>query len=154
MWSIITCPNPIEAIATTGVGTCAARAFSRRAREARAGVGPGLPCVKGRGAAARPGSAGSMPDMPDMPRTPQTMSAEHDWSSLFEFLPIGAYRNRPDGSQLRANPALVRLNGFATESEHLAADSQPNRPWYADPGRRAQFRALLARDGVVTGFGA
>ncbi|MBI5717381.1 MAG: PAS domain-containing protein [Burkholderiales bacterium] len=80
------------------------------------------------------------------------MSTDHDWSSLFEFLPIGAYRNAPDGHQWRANPALVRLNAFATEAEHLAADAQPNNPWYVDPERRAQFRALLARDGVVTGF--
>jgi len=82
------------------------------------------------------------------------MSADHDWSTLFEFLPIGAYRNRPDGFQLRANSALVRLNGFTTEAEHLAADRQPGRPWYVDPASRAQFRALLARDGVVTGFEA
>jgi PAS domain S-box-containing protein len=75
-----------------------------------------------------------------------------DWSSLFEFLPIGAYRNAPDGTQLRANPALVRLNGFAHEAEQIAADQQPNRPWYVDAGRRAQFRALLLRDGIVTGF--
>jgi PAS domain S-box-containing protein len=74
------------------------------------------------------------------------------WSSLFEFLPIGAYRNAPDGRQLRANPALVRLNGFTTEAEHIAADNELNRPWYVDPERRAQFRALLARDGIVTGF--
>ncbi|MCW5635715.1 MAG: PAS domain-containing protein [Rubrivivax sp.] len=87
-----------------------------------------------------------------MPAPPERENAEHEWSSLFEFLPIGAYRNAPDGHQWRANPALARLNGFATEAEHLAADSEPNRPWYVDPGRRAQFRALLARDGIVTGF--
>ncbi|MBL8315429.1 MAG: PAS domain-containing protein [Rubrivivax sp.] len=87
-----------------------------------------------------------------MPAIPDSMSTEHDWSSLFEFLPIGAYRNAPDGHQMRANPALARLNGFTTEAEHLEADRQPNRPWYVDSERRAQFRALLARDGVVTGF--
>ncbi len=80
------------------------------------------------------------------------MSSERDWSSLFEFLPIGAYRNAPDGKPLRANPALARLNGFSTEAEQIAADLQPGRPWYVDPQRRVDFRALLQRDGIVTGF--
>jgi len=87
-----------------------------------------------------------------MSATSDRVRVEHDWSSLFEFLPIGAYRNAPDGHQLHANPALARLNGFATVAEHLEADRQPNRPWYVAAEQRAQFRALLARDGVVTGF--
>ena len=33
--------------------------------------------------------------------------SDDPWASLFEFLPIGAYRSAPDGHQLRANPALV-----------------------------------------------
>ncbi len=75
-----------------------------------------------------------------------------DWSSLFEFLPIGAYRSTPDGRQLRANPALVRLNGFASEAEQVATVNDIARGWYVDPARREQFKALIERDGVVTGF--
>ena len=44
------------------------------------------------------------------------MPQNDNFSSLFEFLPIGAYRSTPDGRQLRANPALVRLNGFSSEA--------------------------------------
>jgi PAS domain-containing protein len=62
-----------------------------------------------------------------------------DFSSLFEFLPIGAYRTRPDGTQLRANPALVRLNGYDSEAELLAGVRDIGIEWYVDPTRRAQF---------------
>ena len=75
-----------------------------------------------------------------------------DFSSLFEFLPIGAYRSSPAGRQLRANPALVRLNGFDSEAEQLAAVHDIATEWYVEPTRREQFKALLARDGKVIAF--
>jgi PAS domain S-box-containing protein len=75
-----------------------------------------------------------------------------DWSTLFEFLPIGAYRSAPDGRQLRANPALVRLNGFSTEAEQLEAVRDHAGRWYVQPGRREEFMALIERDGRVLGF--
>ena len=37
----------------------------------------------------------------------------NDLSTLFERLPIGAYRSSADGKQLRANAALVKRNGYA-----------------------------------------
>ncbi len=74
------------------------------------------------------------------------------WSTLFEFLPIGAYRSTPDGRQLRANPALVRLNGFDTEAEQLAAVRDIAAEWYVQPGRRDEFRRLIERDGRVVAF--
>ena len=77
--------------------------------------------------------------------------SDESFRSLFEFLPIGAYRTALDGRQLRANPALVRMNGFATEAQQLAAAADGTR-WYVQPGRRAQFLELLHRDGHVVGF--
>ena len=77
--------------------------------------------------------------------------ADH-FASLFEFLPIGAYRTLPDGTQLRANPALVRLNGYDSEAEMLAGVRDIAREWYVDPARRALFVERLERDGQVTGF--
>jgi PAS domain S-box-containing protein len=77
----------------------------------------------------------------------------HDnFSTLFDFLPIGAYRSSPDGRQLRANPALVALNGYASEAEQIAAVRDIGREWYVDPQRRAEFVAALDRDGHVRGF--
>lgn len=75
-------------------------------------------------------------------------SADH-FASLFEFLPIGAYRACPDRRLVRANPALVRMNGCASEAELLALVSDH---WYVEPGRRALFGERLARDGRVDHF--
>ena len=77
---------------------------------------------------------------------------DKDFSTLFEFLPIGAYRTSPEGVMMRSNPALVRLNGFTTEAEHLAALNAHANDWYVQPGRRSEFRRLLERDGSVVGF--
>lgn len=75
-----------------------------------------------------------------------------DFSSLFLFLPIGAYRSSPDGTMIRANPALVRLNGYETEAQLLAGVKSIAQEWYIDPGRRGEFQRLLERDGHVQGF--
>jgi len=78
--------------------------------------------------------------------------ASDNFTSLFEFLPIGAYRSTPEGLQVRANPALVALNGYANEDEQLAHVSDIAAEWYVDPQRRAEFTRLLERDGNVKGF--
>ena len=80
-------------------------------------------------------------------------AAESDgFDSLFAFLPIGAYRSLPDGRQLRANPALVRLNGYASEAEQLAAVRDIATEWYVDPARREAFAQALQAHGQVIGF--
>lgn len=75
-----------------------------------------------------------------------------DLPPLFDHLPIGVYRSTLDGRQLRANAALVRLNGYAGEAELLAAVQDIGREWYVDPGRRDEFARVLARDGRVVDF--
>ena len=64
----------------------------------------------------------------------------NDFSTLFDWLPIGAYRSSLHGRQLRANPALVRLNGYDTEAEMLAAVDDIAAKWYvqARPTRCVQ----------------
>jgi PAS domain S-box-containing protein len=74
-----------------------------------------------------------------------------DFSTLFEFLPIGAYRCAADGRLLRANPALVQLFGFGCEADMRAAIGQAHEV-YADPARGAEFRRRLEQDGHVRGF--
>ena len=75
-----------------------------------------------------------------------------DFSTLFELLPIGAYRSSPDGLQLRANPALVRMNGYESEAELLAAVQDIGREWYVDPLQRRRFLDLMEADGRVVNF--
>ena len=86
-----------------------------------------------------------MPVLPTAETAPA--SADPRAESLFDFLPIGAYRSLPNGRQVRANPALVRLNGYDTEAEMLAAVHDIAAEWYVDPNRRAEFRKRLERDG-------
>ena len=71
-----------------------------------------------------------------------------NFSSLFEFLPIGAYCSAPDGTMLRANPALARLNGYERETDLLEATHASGASWYVEPGRRELFRAW-PRSGAV-----
>jgi len=73
-------------------------------------------------------------------------------STLFELLPIGAYRSSVEGRQLRANPALVRMNGYDTEDELLAAVGNIGTEWYVDRDRRRCFQSALQRDGQVRDF--
>ena len=73
-------------------------------------------------------------------------------STLFELLPIGAYRSSIEGRQLRANAALVRLNGYDSEAELLAAVNDIGLEWYVDPQRRVEFQRLIQRDGQVIDF--
>ncbi|MCB2018511.1 MAG: PAS domain-containing protein, partial [Hydrogenophaga sp.] len=75
-----------------------------------------------------------------------------DLSSLFRFLPIGAYRSSPEGEMLHANPALVAINGYADEATMLADVNLIASDWYVQPGRRAEFRRVLERDGFVRSF--
>jgi diguanylate cyclase (GGDEF)-like protein/PAS domain S-box-containing protein len=83
---------------------------------------------------------------------PDDMVAGADFKTLFDFLPVGAYRSLPDGRQVRANPALVALNGYASEAEMLASVSDIGTEWYVDRSRRDDFRRLMERDGRVIGF--
>src|SRR4051812_33866965 len=71
---------------------------------------------------------------------------------LIENLFEGIYRSTPDGRQISANRALVRLNGYASEAEQIAAVKDIASEWYVDPTRRDEFRAILERDGKVEDF--
>jgi PAS domain S-box-containing protein len=74
------------------------------------------------------------------------MSAD-SYDSLFDLLPIGAYRAGLDGSLQRVNSALALLLGYADPEAMLAACSSHVR-CYAQPGRHAQFMAQLYSGGV------
>ena len=73
-------------------------------------------------------------------------------STLFELLPIGAYRSSPEGRQLRANAALVRLNGYDDEQQMLAAVNDIGSEWYVDAQRRAEFLRRMRHAGQVVDF--
>ncbi|HEV7371629.1 sensor histidine kinase [Arenibaculum sp.] len=74
------------------------------------------------------------------------------YRAIWENATIGIYRSSPDGRRLHANPALVRLNGYASEAEMLAAVSDIAAEWYVDPDRRADFMHELETRGFVEDF--
>lgn len=78
--------------------------------------------------------------------------ADQGFGTLFTFLPIGAYRCAPDGTMLHANPALVQINGFASEADFLADVNRLADDWYMDPRRRDDFRGRLNTQGQVKGL--
>ena len=80
------------------------------------------------------------------------MEWDDNFSTLFELLPIGAYRTDAASRQVRANPAMVRIFGFATEADMLAHAKASAEGWYADPARRADFRKALETHGYVRNF--
>jgi diguanylate cyclase (GGDEF)-like protein/PAS domain S-box-containing protein len=78
--------------------------------------------------------------------------AAHDLSTLFDLLPIGAYRSNYEGKVVRLNAALARLNGFTDEAECLAYHRTLGAHSYVLPGRRQQFRDILEAQGQVVDF--
>jgi PAS domain S-box-containing protein len=79
-------------------------------------------------------------------------AAEQDYRGIFEHIPIGIYRSSIEGKQIRANPALVKLNGYSSEEEMLPAVNDIATEWYVDPHRRKEFQRVLEQDGSVTNF--
>jgi PAS domain S-box-containing protein len=80
------------------------------------------------------------------------MSSDHDFSTLFERLPIGAYRTDAQGKQLRANQAMASLFGFENEAQMLSAEKSRAGGWYVEPARREKFRTQLLANGSLRDF--
>ncbi len=106
-----------------------------------------------RGDGAVDSYVGTVVDVSGMVRTQEALAqAGKDFRRIFDNAAEGMYQSIPAGRQLRANPALVRLNGYASEAEMLAAVNDIAVEWYVDPDRRAEFKRLLDRDGRVSAF--
>jgi PAS domain S-box-containing protein len=77
---------------------------------------------------------------------------EVGFRSWFDNAREGIFRSSADGRLLRANRALARLNGYDTPEELIAAVRDIAAEWYVDPQRRAEYLALIERDGEVVAF--
>jgi PAS domain S-box-containing protein len=73
-----------------------------------------------------------------------------DFNTLFELLPVAAYRAALDGSLLRVNTAFARLHGYATTQQMLAScgATPAHSRCYAHSTRHPQFMAQLYSGGV------
>ncbi len=73
-------------------------------------------------------------------------------AELIDNLTEGVYRSSPDGQQLSANQALVKLNGYKTEAELLSSIKDMAKELYVNPERRAEFLEQLAKHDRVENF--
>jgi PAS domain S-box-containing protein len=78
--------------------------------------------------------------------------SERSFRDLYDNISEGVFRSTLDGHMISANPALVRLNGFATETEMLDEVNDIAGRWYVDPDRRAEIHRMLEEDGQVAGL--
>ncbi len=78
--------------------------------------------------------------------------ASDNFSTLFDLLPIGAYRSTPEGRLLRVNVALAKLNGYATEAEMLASVNNAASERYVDAARLDDFKTRMRSEGRVLDF--
>jgi two-component system NtrC family sensor kinase len=88
---------------------------------------------------------------------------EMRFTELFETLQEGAYFSTPEGKLLDANPALVRILGYATKDELLALDAERLNVNLSDPpvlgrapdeggGVRTREITLRKKDGTPAVF--
>jgi PAS domain S-box-containing protein len=89
-----------------------------------------------------------IPTCDEVIRLPYAADAEL-MTPLLEGLPIGVYRTTPDGRVLMANPALLRMLGYASPAEFSSRDlNREFEPEYL----RSEFRQTLERVGEVIGL--
>ncbi|OYU45326.1 MAG: hypothetical protein CFE44_08060, partial [Burkholderiales bacterium PBB4] len=78
--------------------------------------------------------------------------AIHETSTLFELLPIGAYRSKPGGEVFQVNAALIRMAGFANAGEYKRSGLSFARHFYVSRERREEFAALMEQNEQVSDF--
>ncbi len=78
--------------------------------------------------------------------------AEESYRKLFEGSVDGIYVTTPGGSLLNANPALARIMGYETPQALIRGISDIAHMVYVDPAARAEYLALMQRDGMVREF--
>jgi diguanylate cyclase (GGDEF)-like protein/PAS domain S-box-containing protein len=82
-------------------------------------------------------------------RVADLRQAEAEYRSLFDNAVCGIYRDRLDGTPMRANRALVQFNGYDTEEEYLRCVTMSGGNWYVDPERMKLFHHLMKTNGQV-----
>jgi diguanylate cyclase (GGDEF)-like protein/PAS domain S-box-containing protein len=85
-------------------------------------------------------------------REEEIARAQAEYRLLFENSVLGIYRTSLEGRQMRANPALIRLNGCETEEELLSLAHDVRNEWYVEPGRRDEFVQLMLEHERVDDF--
>lgn len=72
-----------------------------------------------------------------------------EYLSLFENATCGIYRDKVDGTPVRCNPALVKFNGYESETEYRESVNHAQTNWYVDPTTAERFHHLMKTEGCV-----
>ena len=92
-------------------------------------------------------------DISDLKRAEESLrAAEQSYRQIYENATEGLYRTTLEGALLSANPALVRMNGFSTEEELIAAVNGRLSDYYVDSQRRHEFVKRIEQKGRVENF--
>ncbi|MGZ5573813.1 MAG: bifunctional diguanylate cyclase/phosphodiesterase [Methylobacter sp.] len=84
----------------------------------------------------------------------QAHEAEERYRSIFENAMEGIYQTSPSGQYLNFNPALARIYGYDSAHDLMQGISDIQKQLYVDPGKRAEFIALMKAQGYVHNFEA
>jgi len=77
--------------------------------------------------------------------------SEEKYRSIFENAVEGIFQTTPDGCYLSANPALVKMYGYDSAEEMIAAITKVKQQ-YVNPEDRKKLMALYEKNGFVEGF--
>lgn len=80
------------------------------------------------------------------------LAGDFSYRGFFDTAIEGIFRTTPDGRYLDINPALARIYGYETPEAMKAAFTDIAAQLYVDPGRREEFKRLMAAQDEVTGF--
>ncbi len=75
--------------------------------------------------------------------------SEERYRTLFEGVPVGLYRTTPDGHIIDINPTLQEMLGF---SDREQVQSRHVGSVYVNPQDRAEWQAVMDRDGFIENF--
>src|SRR5882672_8382819 len=78
--------------------------------------------------------------------------AEESYRKLFQGSIDGIYVTTPDGALLNANPALARMMGYDAPQDLINGIGDVAESIYVHPSARAEYQALMRRDGMVREF--
>ena len=82
----------------------------------------------------------------------EVKQAEEQYRMIFENAAEGIYQSTPEGRFITVNPAMVRMLGYESSTEMIAAITSIDHQLYVDPTQGRQFRQWLEAHGVVQGF--
>jgi PAS domain S-box-containing protein len=78
--------------------------------------------------------------------------SEKKYREIFEEAIEGIYQYTPEGRFITVNPALARMAGYESPEEMVSAIADIGRDLYVRREDRLEFREIIERDGIVSGF--